>query len=103
MKMTKLKRKTWKIRVLRYSPLMPVELSEVNPNSGRFKNILKDWIKENIPRDGDLVFKGKVLENKEVEIDTDWLTLELDEWQKKNEHDILCQYEWRELSYIYKD
>ena len=87
--MTKLCRKSWRIRVLSYSKIIPQELFKLDPSSPHFKSFLKSWIKEAIPKDGDFIFKGKCRAEKE----TDWLKLELEEWKKIVEHDERAQRE----------
>ena len=71
--LTKLSRKSWQIRCLRYSELVPAEMFDMDPNKLSFKKVLKWWIKENIPNDGDDVFRGKISQNEEK----DWLNEEL--------------------------
>ena len=96
MNMTKMKRKTWKIRVLRYSPYMPIQFFEMDPCSCQLRHSLKSWVKENKPKDGDQIFKGKFSQSS-TDIDSDWLTIEIEAWRKRIEHDVLSEIEIDEL------
>ena len=82
-KMTKLSKKSWTVRVLRFHEVMPSFFLDINPESNAFKRSLKSWIKENVPFDGGIIFKGKVKEANE-----DWLQLEVDEMRKRIEHEL---------------
>ena len=76
-RMTKLSRKTWRIKVLRYSSIIPREFYEIDPKSHLFKRTLKQWVGTNIPPEGDHIFKGKILPILAESTDnTDWLVLE---------------------------
>ena len=81
-KMTKLNRKSWRTRVLRYNQKIPFFLHTLDPDSHGFKSSLKEWIREFVPQNGDSIFKGKVIPEA-----TDWLLLELEEWQQKLKHE----------------
>ena len=59
-KRTKLSRKSWRVRVIRYGKILPDHLYDLDPNSSCFKTSLKSWIKSNIPVDGGSIVKGKV-------------------------------------------
>ena len=79
-KMTKLARKTWKVRVLRYAEILPEYLFSIDPKSHLFKSSLKSWVRIHIPKNGDFIFRGK-----EEEKEEDWLTLELMNWKRTHE------------------
>ena len=89
----KLCRKSWRIGVIRYEDLLPEEFFQQNPNSPSLKCSLRLWVRNNIPPDGDYIFKGKV-KKKDIE---DWLTLELEKWKKRNEEEQQCYEEWKEV------
>ena len=91
--MTKLARKAWKTRVLRYAEKLPSCLFDLDPQSGFFKSTLKSWILSTIEPDGDYIFKGKVDPPEE----TDWLALEVELWNAREEHYILSQVEMETL------
>ena len=84
-KMTKLCRKTWRVRVLRYASLLPQELFDMDPFKSHFKLNLKNWVLRNIPKDGDYIFQGKT----KPPVSNDWLTLELEHWKDREAHDVL--------------
>ena len=77
-KLTKLSRKSWRIRVLRYSKIVPAGFFHEDPFSLSFKFSLKSWVKSNIPFDGGTIFKGKF--NTETD---DWLAKEVVEWRMR--------------------
>ena len=54
---TKLKRRSWQVRVLRYGEIVPDVLFSLDPTSVSFKRSLKQWIRDNIPNDGDYIFR----------------------------------------------
>ena len=86
-RMTKLSRKSWTMRVIRYSEIVPQILFELDPKSREFKVSLKSWIKRSIHKDGDSIFKGNV--NKPTEnVETDGLLLELKDWKCNEEHEM---------------
>ena len=58
--MTKLSRKSWKTRVLRYGEYLPEYLFHLDPDKEQLNSSLKVWIKHNIEQDGDYIFKGKL-------------------------------------------
>ena len=99
--LTKLSRKTWRIKVLRYSSLVPPKLYEIDPSSQCFKTILKEWIKHNIPRDGDRIFRGKVahdvIQDTEANVAKDWLILEVEDWRKMESHNYQSLLEIEEI------
>ena len=84
-KMTKLCRKSWHVRVIRYAEIIPMMFYDLDPKSMIFKTALKSWIKSNIPKEGDHIFKGKIKKFSEGE-ETDWLCLELSEWKEREAH-----------------
>ena len=90
--MTKLCRKSWKIRVLRYSSILPEFFYDVEPNSQTFKTLLKSWVKVNIPKEGDDIYRGK-----KKKVEDDWLRLELKTWKNANEHNLASGVEAEEL------
>ena len=65
--MTKISRKTWLVRSLRYYQIMPRKWMILDPTR---------WLKNWIPKDGDEIFKGK------VDHQEDWLWRELEDWDK---------------------
>ena len=79
--------------MLRYHNMLPRFLFELDPKSSTFSSSLKLWISENIPQDGDKIFKGKVRKEDEA----DWLTLELREWKKQEEHESQSHAEFQML------
>ena len=91
-RMTKLAKKSWKTRVLRYAEIIPESLFSLDPKSPFFKSALKDWVKRNIPKDGDYVFKGK-----EKPQEDDWLKLELYTWVENQKQDFESLQEGLEL------
>ena len=95
--MTKLSRKTWKIRVLRYAQIVPEELFQIDPLSNTFRSCLKQWVKNNIPQEGDYILKGRINTKEEAKVVEDWLESELDSWKKKENHDIHSNIEFEEL------
>ena len=86
--LTKLSRRSWRVRVLRYSELLPEHLQSLDPNRPAFKAVLKTWVQENIGKDGDHIFKGKNRPEK-----TDWLALEVEKWRKQMDHERTSLYE----------
>ena len=92
--MTKLARRSWKTRVLRYASILPEELFTLNPVSQIFKTVLKAWIQNMIPQDGDLIFKGRVETQKQND---DWLEKELQAWKQREVNKIESQKELQEL------
>ena len=86
--MTKLCRKSW------YAELITQELYLLDPSSRPFKTILKAWVNENIPKDGDTIFKGKI--KTRIENERDWLTLELENWKSLRDLDEECLVEVRQ-------
>ena len=90
--MTKLCRKSWKIRVIRYSSILPNFFFNLDPNSQTFKAYVKSWVKNNIPKEGDYIYRGK----KKTE-ENDWLRLEVRTWRNNIEHDLVSDMEVEEL------
>ena len=88
-KMTKLSRRSWKVRVLRYGEIVHAYLFELDPETNTFKRELRVWIEGNIPPNGDFIFRGKVSED--IEAEKDWLVLELEEKKRKEDHNQRCQ------------
>ena len=82
-KITRLCRRTWKTHVLRYAQVLPAELYCLDPLSLSFKRCLKDWVLNNIPKDGDHIFQGKIHPPK----NKDWLTSELEAWKERELND----------------
>ena len=87
--LTKLSRKSWRIRVLRYSSLLPEDFYYLDPESMLMKTALKDWIANNIEKDGDHIFRG----NFQFHMEEDWLCREIETWKKREEHDLESQKE----------
>ena len=56
----------------------------MDPNKCSFKKVLKTWVLENISKEGDYIFKGKV-ENREGK---DWLQMELSKEMEKARKEI---------------
>ena len=83
-KMTKIGRKSWRIRVLRYGKIMPEEFYDMDPMSFSFKSHLKEWIKSFIRGDGDDIMNGKA---KGKVSNDDWLRKEVTDWRYKQKHD----------------
>ena len=97
-KMTKLCRKSWRVRVLRYQKLLPKELLDLDPTSPAFKTMLKVWVRKNIPKDGDIIFKGRIrLQN--LKENDDWLFQELESWKQTEEQDWRCLKEMEDILY----
>ena len=90
--MRKLSRKSWRIRVLRYSKFLPESMFLMDPNSQSLKTFLKMWVKENIEKDGDYIFKGKLKPPV-----TDWLCLEQRNLRNQMEHEIERKKQLREI------
>ena len=90
--MTKLSRKSWRIRVLRYASLIP---SDLDPKSVTLKSCLKEWVISHIPKEGDNIFKGKVKPNEKGE--DDWLMRELKVWKTMEEHDAISHFEVQDI------
>ena len=93
-KIPKVSRKSWRIRVMRYSTILPQYLFTLDPKTPLFKSSLKMWIKRVIPPEGDRIFKGKLLLMDDSE---DWLIMEINEWRKRTEHSHREEEEFREL------
>ena len=89
--MTKLSRKSWKIRVLRYSKVVPNELYLLDPTTSIFKRFLKSWVKYAIPKEGDRIFQGRI--SKKEDWENDWLSLELNDWKSREREDVEAQIE----------
>ena len=83
-KMSKLSRKSWKIRVLRYAECLPEVLFSLDPDKESLNSSLKHWINSNIEKDGDFIFKGKVRPPES----NDWLLRELESWKDSLDHEI---------------
>ena len=94
--MTKLCRKSWRIRVTRYAKLVDPEFFHFDPTSLLFRRELKLWVKENIDPNGDYILKGKVTPPQ-----TDWLMNECEAWKKRTFHDIWTQWEVENLDYSF--
>ena len=86
------KEKSWIIRVLRYSESLPEVFFKIDPSTVQFKSSLKLWIKENIPKNGDFIFRGKCKPDQ-----TDWLLHEVREWKRRIDHDYNTEMELRML------
>ena len=93
-KIPKVSRKSWRIRVMRYSTILPQYFFTLDPKTPLFKSSLKMWIKRVIPPEGDRIFKGKLLLKDDLE---DWLIMEINEWRKRTEHSHREEEEFREL------
>ena len=93
--MTKLLRKSWRVRVLRYAASLPDSLYDMHPKSRSLKVGLQTWVKNNIPRDGDNIFKGRIKDNEGKE--DDWLKVELQSWKERVEHDYLSSHKVEEI------
>ena len=93
-RMTKLARKTWRVRVLRYSEVVPEDLYDVDPQTYGFKSSLKEWVKSNVHKDGDDIFRGNVPKQTDSE---DWLNLELQAWQKRTQHNFMSIEEYEAI------
>ena len=89
--MTKLSRKSWKIRVLRYSKVVPNELYLLDPTTSIFKRFLKSWVKYTIPKERDRIFQGRI--SKKEDWENDWLSLELNDWKSREREDVEAQIE----------
>ena len=77
----------WKVKVLRYSSIILGEFYEMDPKSHLFKSTLKQWVRTNIPPEGDHIFKGKILPTwAESTNNTDWLVLELENWRSTQKY-----------------
>ena len=84
---TKIRRKTWSVRCLRWNKLLPMELKKGDINKEGQKKRLKIWIRKMIPPKGDDIFKGKVRLSKNITTngrrtktvvnEEEWLTEEL--------------------------
>ena len=94
--MTKLSRKTWKVRVLRYAEKVPKLFFEMDPNSLKFKSELKQWVKHNIPKEGDNISKGRVQTDDNVDTN-DWLRTEIQHWQEWEDHHFQSLLQSRDL------
>ena len=70
--------------MIRYSKILPFYLYELDPTSSSFKVSLKSWIRQNIPVDGGIIFKGRV----DTEEKTDWLSLEVKAMKERIDHEI---------------
>ena len=93
-KMTRLSRRSWRTRVLRYALLIPDSFFTLNVRSLSFKMGLKEWVKLNIYKDGDFIFHGKV----KPPSDNDWLVLELESWKEKEKHEEKSAEEYSDIS-----
>ena len=82
-KMRKLTRKSWCVRVLRYAELVPQSFYANDPNKQIFKKSLKNWVSQNIEKDGDFILQGKLRP-----MTRDWLALEVAEWRRERNHEI---------------
>ena len=95
-KATKLRKKSWRIRVLQYAENLPRELFNMDPSYQAFKLSLKAWTRRNIPLNGDAVFHGKF----EL-FDPDWLVLEVEEQNKRMTKELEAIDEWKEIENEY--
>ena len=91
--MTKLARKSWRIRVLRYANIIPKVFIQMDPQSPNLKSSLKEWVSKNIWKDGDYIFKGK-LDPPGIE---EWLWMELEAWKERERHDLETEMEMDDL------
>ena len=89
--MTKLSRKSWKIRVLRYSKVVPNEQYLLDLTTSIFKRFLKSWVKYTIPKERDRIFQGRI--SKKEDWENDWLSLELNDWKSREREDVEAQIE----------
>ena len=87
-KMRKLTRKSWCVRVLRYADVVPQSFYAFDPNKQIFKKSLKNWVSQNIEKDGDFIFQGKLRP-----VRRDWLALEVAEWRRERYHKIESMHE----------
>ena len=94
-RMTKLSRKTWRVRVLRYAEVVPEHLFGVDPQTNGFKSSLKNWVKHCVYKDGDDIFKGNIPRQTMSE---DWLNLELEAWKMRNQHDYMSIEEYEGIA-----
>ena len=86
--MTKVGRKSWRIRSLRYAKIIPESLLHLDPQSQILKNSLKNWVRTNIDKDGDYIFRGRL-----KPADEDWLWIEAEAWKVREEHDLATEIE----------
>ena len=84
-KMTKLARKGWRIRVIRYAKIFPMNLIDLDLKGATFKREVKEWVKKTIPKEGDKIFKGKIEEKFD---ENDWLLVELEHWNRQICHEL---------------
>ena len=85
--------------MLRYASIIPLVFFELDSKSRALKSGLRTWVKNNIPKDGDNIFKGKVQNegsNGDIE-DFDWLEEELVAWKRNQEHELLSSYEIEDI------
>ena len=92
-KLPKLCRKSWRIRVIRYGEFLPDIFFQLSPNTHQMKSLLKLWVRNNIPPDGDFIFKGKI----EKKRNNDWLSLEVEKWRNEIEDELISYEEWKEI------
>ena len=78
--------------MLRYSALVPQFLYSMDPNNKQFKCALKNWVKENIDKQGDHIFRGRIISS-----ETDWLLQELELWKKGRDHEYQSLLEFQEV------
>ena len=91
--MTRLCRRSWRVRVLRYAVILPIELFDMDPKSLIFRIYLKEWMRTSIYKDSDFIFQVKVKPPKY----NDWLIKELSAWRGRQEHDIISSLELEEV------
>ena len=91
--LTKLSRKSWKVRVIRYANIFPFYLYELDPIRSSFQMSLKSWIGLNILVDGGTIFKGRV----NMEEKADWLSLEVEAMKKRMDHEIESYEAFKEI------
>ena len=74
--------------------IVPEDLMRMDPASPQFRSSLKFWVKENIPPNGDHIFKGNLYP---PEKEKDWLVKEVEKWYERESHNFFSQVEFEEL------
>ena len=91
--MTKIRRRTWKVRVLRYLKILPNEFLLMDPTSCIFKRSLREWIMMSIEPNGDPIFKGRISSLTEE----DWLEAELRQWRDSEAHNFESNIQFQDI------
>ena len=79
--LTKISRRSWLIRCLRWFQVAPDVLRRIDPDTTQFRSTLRSWVEIKIEPNGDGIFKGRKI------CKGDWLEKELERWKSRCEEE----------------